>query len=76
MFRRALHEQMRVNEHADHAEAFVLFDEPHAAHVAGEVDDDVHALGGGGEGGVFFRFKIGDDVLALAVDLDTNRSGA
>lgn len=37
-------EQVRIDQDADHAEALVEFDEAHPAHVAGEVEDDVHVF--------------------------------
>ncbi len=40
------HQQVGVDQDAEHAEGFVVFDETHAAHVGGEVVDD---------GGVFER---------------------
>ena len=40
------HEHVGVDEHAEHAEGFVVFDEAHAAHVGGELEDDVGAFGG------------------------------
>src|SRR6266404_1050021 len=32
---------MRVNQHAQHAHRFVVFDETHAAHVRGEIVDEI-----------------------------------
>ncbi len=37
---------MRVNEHRQHAECFVAFDEAHATHVGGEIVHMVRALDG------------------------------
>jgi predicted HTH transcriptional regulator len=38
-------EHVRIDEHGQHAQGFILFDESHAAHVRGKVIDFVHALG-------------------------------
>src|SRR5437899_2835262 len=32
---------MRVNQHADHAKGFVIFDEAHAAHISRKIVDDI-----------------------------------
>ena len=39
------HEQMGVDEHAQHAQAAVQLDETHAAHVGGEIIDLLHVFG-------------------------------
>lgn len=60
-------EQMRIDQDADHAQAFVEFDEAHAAHVAGEVNNDVHVFCGHERG--IAQVQIGDDIFGFRVDL-------
>ena len=40
------HQHVRVDEDAEHAEAFVELDESHAAHVGGEIVNPVAAIAG------------------------------
>ena len=47
------HEQMRVDEHAEHAKGLVELNEPHAAHVGGQVVDLRRAFDG-----FFARFSF------------------
>ena len=41
------HQEMGIDQHAQHAQGLVVLDEPHAAHVGGEVVDAHRALHGG-----------------------------
>src|SRR5205809_7639103 len=59
--------QLRVDQHADHAQAFVELDEAHPAHVAGEVVDDIHSLDR--VGSFVAQVQIRDDVLSLRMNL-------
>src|SRR5690349_8332627 len=58
---------MRVDQHADHAQALVVLDEPHAAHVAGEVIDGVHPLDGLERG--IAQVQIRNDVFGFRMNL-------
>src|SRR6185369_3993485 len=60
-------QQVRVDQHADHAQALVQLDEPHAAHVAGQVDDDIIVLHRGRS--FIAQIEIGDDVVRLRMNL-------
>ena len=57
------HEEVGINEDAEHTEAFVEFDEAHAAHVCGEVVNLVAAVGGLDAG--VFEFEVEGEVLGF-----------
>ena len=44
-----------------------MFDESHAAHVAGEIDDIIHPFDGCERG--LFDIQISDDIFSLRMDL-------
>ncbi len=58
------HAEVRVDQHAEHAETAVIFDEPHAAHVGSQVVNSLRVLE---------RFVAG--VLLLQVELEILRLG-
>ena len=73
------HEHVRVGQHAQHAEGFVVFDEAHAAHVGGKLEDDVSACGSleaavlvlQVEGEVFYAVRY---LIPLVEGLDIDRA--
>lgn len=58
---------MRVNEHAQHAERLIVLDEPHAAHIGGQVETDIGALQRG-EGTVAIR-QVQSEILDVGEPL-------
>ena len=58
---------MRVDQHGQHAQSFVVFDEAHAAHVGGELKDNLGA-GGGQEAGIFI-LQVEGEALYVVGDL-------
>ncbi len=54
---------MRIDEHAQHAQAAVQFDETHSAHVSGEIVNLFRAFGRAFAG--FFELQIRLDVFDL-----------
>ena len=58
---------MGVDQHREHAEGFVVFDEAHAAHVGGEVVDFAHSVAG--TLASFAELEIGLDVFDVVEDL-------
>ena len=60
-------EQVRVDEHREHAQGLVVLDEAHAAHVGREVEDRVGALDGGVA--VALEVEIEDEVLDVGEPL-------
>ena len=58
---------MGVDEHAQHAEGFVVFDEAHAAHVGGELEDGGDAFGGAVAG--VLVLEVEDEILDAVSDL-------
>jgi len=57
------HEHVGIDQHAEHAEAFVELDEAHSTHVGGEVVDPVSAVDGPDAG--VFVFEIEGEVFSL-----------
>ena len=55
-------QQVRVDQHGEHAQGLVVLDEAHAAHVGGEVVDRARALDGV-HGRRRCRSQVGDEVL-------------
>ena len=51
-------QQVRVDQHAEHAEGLVILDEPHAAHVGGEVVDDRGFFAGLLAGFLFLQVEL------------------
>jgi hypothetical protein len=60
-------QQVSVDQHRQHAEGLIIFDEPHAAHVGGEVVDVVHAATSFVASFPFL--EVGDDVLGFVEHL-------
>ena len=60
-------EQMRIDEHAEHAKRLVQFDEAHAAHVGGQVIDNASVFDGLFAG--FAPLQIQDEVFDVWEDL-------
>jgi hypothetical protein len=52
---------VRIDEHGQHAQRFVLLDEAHAAHVRGKIVDFVGALSGAIA--VFFEIQIEGEIF-------------
>jgi len=61
------HEEVRVDENAEHAEAFVEFNETHATHICSKIVDGVATIHGLDTG--VFEFQIEREVLGLGKTL-------
>ncbi len=71
------HAEVRVDQHAEHAEGAVVFDEAHAAHVGGEVIDDFGALERFIASGFFLEielevFDVGEFLIPLVEGFDVD----
>ena len=60
-----------VDQHAEHAERLVIFDEAHPAHVGGKLVDVLHAIGGGPA--FIQQRKIAADIFHVPRGPDTIR---
>src|SRR5690606_15715739 len=70
---------VRADEHAEHARGLVRFDEPHAAHVRGEIVDLVRPLARLAAGSQVIEielqvFNVVEHLIPLVEGLDVDRS--